>query len=305
MPTVSVIIPNFNHAKYLIQRIESILNQTYQDFELIILDDCSTDSSKEVIASYESHPRVSHVIYGKENSGSPFKQWKKGIDISKGTYIWLAESDDWCEPTLLETLVEGIEKDEECVISYCQSCCVNDQDKVIFQSGHSSLSEMIDGREYIQNYISVPVALYNASMALWRKDKFNLIPETFMSYKFCGDWFFWIQLSRLGKVHISAKMLNYFRKHENDVSGKAYKSGLNFIEELEIVNMMYSENLISESKYYRAFRKKFIEYWQVRKNVDDKNRPAIQSLFNNPLSGKVNLFKLVPTAIWKSFQKRR
>ena len=304
-PTVSVIIPNYNHAKFLKQRIESILNQTYQDFELIILDDCSSDSSRDIISNYGSHSKVAHIIYGTENSGSPFKQWKKGIEISSGKYIWIAESDDWCEATLLETLVEGIEQDEECVISYCQSYCLDDRNRIIFQSNHSVLSEMVNGADYIQKYISVPVALFNASMAIWRKSKFQLIPEDFMQYRLCGDWYFWIQLSRLGKVHISAKVLNYFRKHDGDVSGKAYKSGINFIEELEIINMMYSDDLISEARYYKAYKKKFVEYWAVRNTIDPTNRLRIKSFFKRPLSKKASVSKFTVTAVWKAIRGKK
>ena len=91
---VSVVIPNFNHALYLKQRIESVLNQTFQNFELIILDDCSTDNSKEVIERYKNHPKISKIVYNEENSGSVFRQWIKGIKLSTGKYIWIAESDD-------------------------------------------------------------------------------------------------------------------------------------------------------------------------------------------------------------------
>ena len=100
MPQVSVIVPNYNHASYLRQRIESIINQTYQDFELIILDDCSTDHSKEIIESYRNHPRVNQIVYNTENSGSTFKQWNKGVELAEGECIWFAESDDWCEPVI-------------------------------------------------------------------------------------------------------------------------------------------------------------------------------------------------------------
>lgn len=304
MPKVSVIVPNFNHAKYLEQRIESILSQTYQDFELILMDDCSTDDSRKVLAQYHDHPKVSQVIFNEQNSGSTFKQWKKGIRAAKGTYIWIAESDDWCEPSLLETLVSGMEKDKDTVISYCQSYCINDQNDIIFQSYHRTLSETVDGNQFIQNYLSVPMAIFNASMALWRKDKFDQIPEELTSFRFCGDWFFWVQLSRFGKVHISAKVLNYFRKHGNDVSGKAYKSGLNFIEELRILNIMYTEQLITERQYYRAYKKKFVEYWLVKDSIDKRNKAVIKDLFNNALSTKVNMIKLVPSAIWKKFRRK-
>lgn len=78
MPTVSVIVPNYCHAPYLEQRIESILQQTFQDFELILLDDCSTDGSREILERYRNHPKVSGIFYNERNSGSPFKQWKRG-----------------------------------------------------------------------------------------------------------------------------------------------------------------------------------------------------------------------------------
>jgi glycosyltransferase involved in cell wall biosynthesis len=75
---VSVIIPNYNHSLYLKQRIDSVLNQTFQDFELIILDDCSSDSSKEIIEQYRQNPKVSQIIFNQINSGSVFKQWAEG-----------------------------------------------------------------------------------------------------------------------------------------------------------------------------------------------------------------------------------
>ena len=77
---VSIIVPNYNHAPYLEQRFDSIYNQTYQDFEVIILDDCSTDASKSIIEKYRNHPKTKHIVYNSSNSSSPFKQWNKGID---------------------------------------------------------------------------------------------------------------------------------------------------------------------------------------------------------------------------------
>ena len=120
-PQVSVIVPNYNHAQYLVQRIDSVLAQTCQDFELILLDDCSPDHSREVLERYREHPKVAHIVYNEANSGSTFKQWDKGIALARGEYIWIAESDDWCEPTLLETLLDGIHRDKDCVLSYCQT----------------------------------------------------------------------------------------------------------------------------------------------------------------------------------------
>ena len=72
-PKVSVIIPNYNHSTFLTERIDSILNQTYQDFELIILDDCSIDNSVSIIESYRNNEHVTHIVLNEQNTGSTFK----------------------------------------------------------------------------------------------------------------------------------------------------------------------------------------------------------------------------------------
>ena len=94
MPTLSAIVPNYNHGPYLKLRIDSILNQTYEDIEVIILDDNSQDNSVEIIESYRTHPKVSHILLNDRNSGSTFIQWEKGINLATGKWIWIAESDD-------------------------------------------------------------------------------------------------------------------------------------------------------------------------------------------------------------------
>src|SRR5690606_14670397 len=94
---VSIILPNYNHASYLPDRLNSIFNQSYQNFEVIILDDCSRDVSLEILNIYKGHPKVSHFIANEVNSGSPFKQWQKGLKLAKGDFVWIAESDDYCD----------------------------------------------------------------------------------------------------------------------------------------------------------------------------------------------------------------
>src|SRR3984893_17231816 len=102
-PKVSVIIPNYNHAAYLRQRIDTVLRQTYQDFEVILMDDCSTDDSRTIISEYSSDPRI-RIELNETNSGSTFRQWKKGIALARGEYIWIAESDDYSDERFLEQL---------------------------------------------------------------------------------------------------------------------------------------------------------------------------------------------------------
>ena len=118
---VSVIIPNYCHARFLNQRIDSVLNQTYSDYEVIILDDCSTDNSREIIESYRNHPKISHIVYNEKNSGSTFIQWEKGFELARGEYIWIAESDDVARSTFLEECMNAFSSysDVSIVFSDC------------------------------------------------------------------------------------------------------------------------------------------------------------------------------------------
>jgi glycosyltransferase involved in cell wall biosynthesis len=82
-PKVSIIVPNYNHARFLRQGLDSILHQTFQDFELILLDDCSMDNSRAILAEYRWDPRI-QMQFNEENSGSTFKQWNKGVKLARG-----------------------------------------------------------------------------------------------------------------------------------------------------------------------------------------------------------------------------
>lgn len=299
MPKVSVIIPNYNHAKYLEQRIESVLNQTFQDFEVILMDDCSTDHSKEIIMHYSAHPKVAHVILNDINSGSTFKQWEKGIQQAKGEYIWIAESDDWCESNLLEILYAGIVKDAACVISYCQSYCVQDENKINWISQANYLSEIVDGTLFMKSKMLLYNPIFNASMVLWKREMFAQLSDGYKDYKLCGDWFFWMDLCTKGKVHISGRLLNYFRKHGSDVSGQAMKSGLDLVETLKIINVFYQRGLISSSDYYKAFKIHYRSYYPKRKTLDPQFRKEIVQLFENPLTSKSIHYKILLSTYWK------
>lgn len=166
-PKVSVIIPNYNHARYLDQRIQSVLNQTYPDFEVIILDDCSTDNSLEVIDKYKDNPKISQIIVNEKNSGSTFKQWDKGFNIARGNIIWIAESDDYCETDMLERLVECWKIYPQCsviqaasryvdefgnIISDCENC----MEGIVYEKGYDAIKRhMVCSNYYIPNASAV------------------------------------------------------------------------------------------------------------------------------------------------------
>lgn len=273
-PLVSVIIPNYNHAKYLDERIQSVLNQTYQNFEVIILDDVSTDNSKEAIEKYRNNEHVSHIVYNEVNSGSTFKQWHKGFDLAKGKLIWIAESDDSCEPTLLSTLVNELLNDEELVLAFCNSMIVDEEGnkKHIIQQKDWQKDIHESGKAFIHDYLYIDNLIYNASSAVFKKDAALHIDKQYTAYKGSGDWLFWIEICELGNISMVKQPLNYFRKHYGNVTTKMMCNGIQQIENKRIFDYLKERSLISNRAAYFHKLNNLYAYKYGIKFVDEKSR---------------------------------
>lgn len=250
-PLVSIIIPNYNHARFLNQRIHSVLDQTYKNFEIIILDDKSSDNSMDIIYSYHDNPKVSYIIRNEENSGSPFIQWKKGIDLAKGELVWIAESDDSCENNLLECLIPAFETDDSCVISFCKSIKINFDGRQIGIEGLSSQLH-IKGNLFIKKYLCRHNYITNASSVIFRKDVIKDIDWSFMNYRGCGDWVLWIEICRHGNIAYYDYPLNYFRIHGANTTLQQAFDGRNEIEGAKVYKYMLQKKYISYKDGLRA-----------------------------------------------------
>lgn len=219
-PKVSVIVPNYNHASFLHKRMDTVLQQTYTNIEIIILDDCSNDSSIEVLEHYKSDPRVSHFIVNEINGGSPFRQWRKGVDLAKGRYIWIAESDDYADPHLLERLVPILEERSDVGIAYVDSfevdehgekITISELDSKSIAQGQSSF--FMEGQKAITQLMFDRNAIPNASAVVFRREVFDSIPMSYLEMKVIGDWLIWIEMLKRSNLYFCAEKLNYFRYH--------------------------------------------------------------------------------------------
>ncbi len=199
----SVIVPNYNHASFLKERIESVLSQTYQDFELILLDDCSTDNSREIIESYRQHPKVSHIVYAEQNSGSPFRQWQKGIELAKGNWIWIAESDDVALPQFLEAAAEKIDTKEDTGLYFCNSLVeIHGQAtttttglcNALFQTSIWDNSYCINGTDELNRSLKFGSPILNVSAVVFRKHAFKAQSIDLSRFRYYGDWYAYIQM---------------------------------------------------------------------------------------------------------------
>lgn len=268
MPSVSIIVPNYNHEKFLPQRLESIFNQTYRDFEVIILDDCSTDNSLEVLKKYTSHPKVSHFIINKQNSASPFKQWKKGIDLAKGKYIWIAESDDWASTLFLEKTVAQIEKDIQIGMVGCDSNTImeniygydykpyvfNVKTKPIASEGTAL---RYNGVTFVRENMLGKTVIRNASAVLFRKSLAKGFTD-FTKFKQSGDTVFWINLIVQADIILLREKLNYHRRHQSALTIKNIDSNINiFIDAYNVLSFTQKKIFIPSNLLERARKKLF------------------------------------------------
>ncbi len=244
MPKVSVVIPSYNHARFLRQRIESVLVQTYQDFEVILLDDCSTDESQSILREYASDPRVKIVLNDK-NSGSTFKQWNKGVRLARGKYVWIAESDDYADPHLLEKLVSRLDAEPSAVLCNCRSWRISSDGEIIgfldsnvtHPDTHRWTADFwADGREECRKYLVRGNTVLNASSVLFRKEVYERVGGADESLVLCGDWKLWASMALTGGgIAYVGQPLNYYRLHEMTVTAKSQRIGIDAAEYLQVI----------------------------------------------------------------------
>ena len=233
-PKVTIVVPNYNHANYLEKRLSSIYHQSYSNYEVILLDDCSSDQSREILMNYqEQYPTKTRCIFNNKNSGSAFSQWKKGLENAKGELIWIAESDDYCDLDFLEKVVP-IFIDETILLSYCHSIFVDENDrKHIFAFEHY-LSD-IDKYKWDTSYtatahseVNISLGLKNTipnvSSAIFRRPKGSipiLNDPNWLNMKVCGDWLFYLNIIRGGKIAYCNDTNNFYRIHKASTSKEA------------------------------------------------------------------------------------
>lgn len=258
MPDVSVIIPNFNHANFLKQRIDSVLGQTFGDIEVVLLDNCSTDHSREIMESYRYDRRIRHIEYNTVNNHSPFKQWKRGIELTGADVIWIAESDDFADEDFLSVLLPEIRDNEKLGIAYCQSWNVNENSQITgnWKAHTDDLNRekfatnfTMSGPEYIRNFLVHRNTIPNASAVLFRRKYYEMAGGVETSFSLCGDWITWMKILMISDVCYSAMSLNYFRRHENSVIARAVRG---------FDHSRYVE------RYDRTMRKRFQQYLEER-----------------------------------------
>ena len=245
---VSVIVPNYNYARYIDKRIESIVRQTYPIYELILLDDCSTDNSVAVIEQAldkvrEKYPSIIvKFVKNKVNSGKAIAQWKKGFELAKGDFIWIAEADDLCSKHFLAEVMKGFD-DSEAVLSYVESAIINSKGIILVpnfrrsrdkeKTGHFGKNYTKDGVREIEEIMAIRCTIPNVSAVVFRKKAIRLKDlERAIEFKQVGDWYLYTKILENGQISYSKKALNKFRVHSGSKTAESKKNSEHYKEVL-------------------------------------------------------------------------
>jgi len=256
-PLVSIVFTSFNHKEFLKQALDSLVNQTYPNFEVIIVDDCSTDGSQEVLKEYKKFSNIDLKLQNK-NSGSYVKASNYGASFAKGEYILFAQCDDFSESNQIETLLKAFKENPTIGVVFSKSHLVDEKGVVFaddFLGRERSFKKAVEKHGLIhgkkmKEFLSFSCVIPNLSAALIKRDLYQEINGFSEKYLVVADWEFWLDLSDLTDFYYVKQPLNYFRQHATTIrSSIKMKTQI-----IEIYRMFY--NHISKNELTQIQKQK-------------------------------------------------
>lgn len=310
---VTVIIPSYNHGKYINKRIDTILSQTYKNFNILILEDASKDNSRDIIQQYVNHPKVQAVISNEINSGSVFKQWYKGIELVQSKYTWIAESDDFADKFFLEKLVQVLESDDSLGFAYCDSYIVDENENLLEVSSYTQKRNLLlgsnwkesmkyDGDDFLKNYLAYHCYVNNASAVLFKTEYLKNLTINLSDFKFAGDWAVYIDISKKSNIYYLNEQLSFYREHHLNASKSGAKDNQLLIEFYRNISSCY--NFFKEKRINKNYVYK-ITFQLLPSLLLAKNKVEIFKIFkkiNHELLYKL-ILNIVPATLFYVIKK--
>ncbi|GEC73208.1 Glycosyl transferase family 2 [Flavobacterium flevense] len=251
---VSIVFTSYNHKEYLRQALDSLVGQTYPNLEIIIIDDCSTDGSQEILKEYSHYPNINLKLQT-ENSGSYVKASNYGASFANGEYILFAQCDDFAESNQIEVLMEQFEKNPSAGVVFSTSKLVDEKgiafsDDFIgreksFKNAVSKKS-LISGKE-MKEFLSFSCVIPNLSAALIKRELFTKVNGLSDRYLVVADWEFWLDMTELTDFVYVSMPLNYFRQHATTIRS-SIKMKTQIIEMFKMFYNHISKNNLTPSQ---------------------------------------------------------
>ncbi len=218
-PTVSFIVPCYKLGHLLSECIDSILSQTYTDFEVLIMNDCSPDHTGEVAKSFQD-PRVKH-IRNDHNIGL-VDNFNKGISLSRGKYVWIISADDYLRrPYILERYVELMEKHPRVGYTFCPAAEVEDGQETGVQGRYGKKNRIVSGHVFLKSLLQGNLVVAPTAMA--RRECYESIGAfptaavwagTNLDFSWAQDWYLWCLFALSFDVGYLAEPMVCYRVHD-------------------------------------------------------------------------------------------
>ncbi len=218
-PRVSVILPNYNYARYLKERIRSILSQTMPSLELIYLDDHSSDQSNAVAAEFAADARMQRHCFS-VNSGQVYQRWNDGAALAQGEWLWFAGADDSAHPGMLAHLLSLADRHPSCGLLRGNFFRIDGAGRIIDRASDDFLRRPKDRQSYFATSAEelAYLATYTyptASALLIRRDIFEHLGGFDLRIPLASDIHFYLRLAALADVAYSAEVFSVYRDHRD------------------------------------------------------------------------------------------
>ena len=225
-PKISICIPNYNNEKYLDDCIKSALNQEFEDIEIIVVDDKSTDNSLDVIQKYSDFIKIYH---NEENLGQP-KNTNKIISLAKGEFIVILHSDDQLLPNFCSTLLPIIENYSNVAMAVGERIETNEINEIERITPFYSVDCIIEGEKQAKVFMMMS---FLPCQVLFRKDAFIKSGGVNERHIVNLDGLLWFQISLQGDVAYTRKEVSIYRIHQENTTSM-YNKSLNHMLEYYI-----------------------------------------------------------------------
>ena len=224
-PEISVVFTSYNHKEFLKQSLDALIHQTFRNFEIIIVDDCSTDGSQELLKEYASVDSRIRLYLKDSNSGSYVNSTNYGASLATATYLIFAQCDDYATLTQLDSLITVRKRHPDCKVVFSASALVNGVGEYICSDynvrsnkfkkivGENNVIKSHQATELLLNECIIP----NLGAALVDRSLFNEIGGLSNSYKVLADWDFWLECSLRTNFYYIQSTLNNFRQHDTTI----------------------------------------------------------------------------------------
>ena len=216
-PLVSVVVPSYNHEAYIEECILSIVNQTYKNIELIVIDDGSTDRSREILERLQD--QYHFVLLFQENQGVS-KTLNKAIKMSHGKYITGSASDDYLMPDKIERQVNYMESDPDCSLVFGKVHMVDNNSQII--EGLTIVDPVEDPVRSVQFEQLIEKNCIPAASIMYQKE----IWEQCGGYdenSVIEDWGLWLEFAYAGKIVYLDEYFAYYRWHGDNLTSNTLK----------------------------------------------------------------------------------